>query len=66
MAIYKVPISFGEKLEMEDIILEKNVFLYSQRVISWDVLIKMRKDRLTGERLIMHAHGISQKRRANT
>lgn len=23
MAIYKVPISFGEKLEMEDIILEK-------------------------------------------
>lgn len=26
MAIYKVPISFGEKLEMEDIILEKKCF----------------------------------------
>lgn len=65
MAIYKVLISFGEKLEMEDIILENNVFLCSHRVSSWDVIIKMKKDRWTGERFIMHAYGISQKRRDN-
>lgn len=62
MEIYKVPISFGEKVEMKGI-LEKNVFLYSHRVSSWNVMIKMRKDRLTGGRFIMHAHGTSQEKK---